>query len=150
MASINRVILIGTLGRDPEVKYTPQGTAVCALSIATNRSYKDSSGQKCEETEWHRISTFGNTAEACGKYLAKGRSVYVEGRIHTRKWQDKETGAERYSTDIVAESVQFLGSKDSQGAEKPKANEYAKASQGAAKPSTNTGSVAEVDDDIPF
>ncbi len=116
MASVNRVILIGNLGADPELKYTPGGNkAVCNLRVATTESYKDKSGQKQEKTEWHRVNVWGPQAEACQKYLAKGRSVYVEGRIETRSWDDKD-GQKKYSTEIVAERVQFLGGGKGDGA----------------------------------
>jgi single-strand DNA-binding protein len=108
MASVNKVILIGNLGADPELKYTPSNRPLCNLSVATNEVFKDKSGQRQERTEWHRVTVWGEQAEACSKYLAKGRSVYVEGRLQTRSWDDKE-GKKRYSTDIVADRVQFLG-----------------------------------------
>lgn len=107
MASVNKVILIGNLGADPELKYTPSNTAVCNLRLATNEVFKDKSGQKQERTEWHRVTVWGNQAEACGEYLAKGRSVYVEGRLQTRSWE--KDGEKRFSTEIVADRVQFLG-----------------------------------------
>jgi single-strand DNA-binding protein len=109
MASVNKVILIGNLGADPELRYTPTGNRpVCSLRIATSDSYKDKAGAKQERTEWHTVTVWGDQAENCNKYLAKGRSVYVEGRLQTRQWDDKE-GNKRYSTDVVAERVQFLG-----------------------------------------
>lgn len=101
MASINKVIIIGNLGRDPEVRYTPSGAAVCNVSVATTRNWKDkNSGDKVEETEWHRVVFYDRLAEIAGEYLKKGRSVYVEGRLKTRKWQDKD-GNDRYSTEVV-------------------------------------------------
>ena len=115
MASVNKVILIGNLGRDPETRYTADGAAITNISLATTRRYKDSSGQQQEETEWHRVAFFGRLAEIAGEYLRKGRPVYVEGRIRTRKYQDKETGQDRYSTEIVAESMQMLGSREGMG-----------------------------------
>ena len=103
MASVNKVILVGTLGRDPEVRYSPEGGAICNVSIATNSSWKDkNSGEKREEVEWHRIVFYNRLAEIAGEYLKKGRSVYVEGRLKTRKWQDKDTGQDRYATEVVA------------------------------------------------
>jgi single-strand DNA-binding protein len=108
MASVNKVILIGNLGADPELKYTPSNRPLCNLSLATNEVFKDKSGQRQERTEWHRITVWGEQAETCSKYLAKGRSVYVEGRLQTRSWDDKD-GKKRYSTDIVGERVVFLG-----------------------------------------
>ncbi len=108
MGSVNKVILVGNLGADPELKYTPSNRPVCNLSVATNEVWKDKGGQKQERTEWHRVNVWGEPAEHCSKYLSKGRMVYVEGRIQTRKWQDKE-GKDRYSTEVVADRVVFLG-----------------------------------------
>ncbi|HEY0708706.1 MAG TPA: single-stranded DNA-binding protein [Polyangia bacterium] len=108
MASVNKVILIGNLGADPELKYTPSNRPLANLSVATNEVFKDKSGQRQERTEWHRVTVWGEQAETCSKYLAKGRSVYVEGRLQTRSWDDKD-GKKRYSTDIVADRVVFLG-----------------------------------------
>lgn len=107
---VNRVILVGNLGKDPEVRYTSGGQAVANLRIATSRSWTDKqSGQKKEETEWHDVEVWGKQAEQCGEYLAKGRQVYVEGRLKTDKWQDKQTNQERSKVKVVAESVRFLG-----------------------------------------
>ena len=115
MASINKVILIGNLGKDPEVRYTPNGAAICNIGIATTRSWKDkTSGEKVEETEWHRVVFYDRLAEIAGEYLKKGRPVYVEGRLKTRKWQDKE-GVEKYTTEIVADNMQLLGGRDGEG-----------------------------------
>ena len=112
MASINKVILIGNLGRDPEVRYTPSGAAVCNVSVATTRNWKDkNSGDKVEETEWHRVVFYDRLAEIAGEYLKKGRPVYVEGRLKTRKWQDKD-GKDNYTTEIVAEQMQLLGGRE--------------------------------------
>jgi single-strand DNA-binding protein len=108
MGSVNKVILIGNLGADPELKYTPSNRPLCNLSVATNEVFKDKSGQRQERTEWHRVTVWGDQAETCSKYLGKGRSVYVEGRLQTRSWDDKD-GKKRYSTDIVADRVVFLG-----------------------------------------
>ena len=103
MASVNKVIIVGNLGRDPEVRYTPNGSAVCNVTVATTRRWKNKeSGEKDEETEWHRVVFFDRLAEIAGEYLKKGRSVYVEGRLKTRKWQDKD-GVEKYTTEIVAD-----------------------------------------------
>ena len=112
MAGINKAILIGRLGRDPEVRYTPDGTAVANFSIATSEGWKDKdSGEKRERTEWHRIVAFGRLGEICGEYLSKGKQVYIEGRIQTREWEDKE-GVKRYTTEIVASQMQMLGSRE--------------------------------------
>ncbi len=108
MASVNKAIVLGNLGRDPELRHTQSGKAVCQLNVATTETWTDQSGERQEKTEWHRIVVWGRQAENCDKYLSKGRSVYVEGRIQTRKWQDKD-GADRYSTEIVADRVQFIG-----------------------------------------
>lgn len=164
MASVNKVILVGNLGRDPEVRYSPEGAAICNVSIATTSQWKDkASGEKREETEWHRVVFYNRLAEIAGEYLKKGRSVYIEGRLKTRKWQDKETGADRYSTDIVADQMQMLGGRDDvDGAQarhhedrrrpgSPVKNSYAEQSQrssAATKPSS--GDLADMDDDIPF
>lgn len=113
MGSVNKVILIGNLGADPELKYTANSKALCNLRIATTEVYKDKSGQRQEKTEWHRITVWGDTAENCSKYLSKGRSVYIEGRLQTRSY-DKD-GQKHYATDIVADRVVFLGSGGGQG-----------------------------------
>lgn len=110
MASINKVILVCTLGKDPEVSQTQNGNAICNLSAATSRKYKDAQGEYQEETEWHRISLFGRMAELAGQYLSKGSSVYIEGRLRTRKYTDKE-GIDRYVTEIIGEHMQFLDKK---------------------------------------
>lgn len=113
MASLNKVLLIGNLGKDPESRYLPSGGAVCNFSIATTESWKDKqSGEKQEKTEWHNITIYGKLAEIASQYLKKGSSVYLEGKLQTRKWQDKQTGADRYSTEIVADDMQMLGGKD--------------------------------------
>lgn len=110
MASINKVILVCALGKDPEVRQTQSGSAICNLSAATSRKYKDAQGEYQEETEWHRISLFGRMAELAGQYLSKGSSVYIEGRLRTRKYTDKE-GIDRYVTEIIGENMQFLDKK---------------------------------------
>ena len=115
MASINKVILIGNLGRDPEVRYTPNGNAICNISVATTRNWKDkTSGDKVEETEWHRVVFYDRLAEVAGEYLKKGRPVYVEGRLKTRKWQDKE-GKDVYTTEVIADNMQLLGGREGMG-----------------------------------
>jgi len=111
MASVNKVILIGNLGRDPETRYTTGGDAVTNLRIATTETWKDKSGEKQEKTEWHTVVLFGRQAEVAGEYLKKGRSVYIEGRLQTRKYTDKE-GVEKYSTEIVGDRMQLLGSRE--------------------------------------
>jgi single-strand DNA-binding protein len=115
MASVNKVIIIGNLGKDPEVRYMPSGSAICNANIATTRAWKNKeSGDKMEETEWHRVVFFDRQAEVAGEYLKKGSSVYVEGRLKTRKWTDKD-GVERYTTEIVAEVMQLLGGRQGMG-----------------------------------
>jgi len=118
MASVNKVILIGNLGADPELKYTPSNRAVCNLRLATNEYFKDKSGQRQARTEWHRVTVWGEQAETCNNYLAKGRTVYIEGRLQTRSWDDKE-GNKRFMTDIVADRVQFLGGQGQGGGSGP-------------------------------
>lgn len=136
MASVNKVIILGNLGNDPEVRYLPSGDAVCNFSVATTESFKDKSGEKKEHTEWHRISFFGKLAEVSGEYLKKGSPVYVEGRIKTRKWQDKE-GNDKYSTEIVGERLQLLGGK--------------REDQPKSKPASRTpGGFDEMENDIPL
>src|SRR5947209_11564752 len=106
--SVNKVILVGRLGQNPEVRYTPPGAAVANFSVATNESWTDKSGQKQERTEWHKVVVWGKLAELCNQYLAKGRQVYLEGRLQTRQWQDKD-GQTKYTTEVIANTVQFLG-----------------------------------------
>ncbi|PXW96986.1 single-strand binding protein [Sphaerotilus hippei] len=115
MASVNKVILIGNLGRDPEVRYTPSGAAVCNVSVATTRNWKSKdSGERQEETEWHRVVLYDRLAEIAGEYLRKGRPVYIEGRLKTRKWQDKD-GKDVYTTEIVGDQMQLLGGREGGG-----------------------------------
>ena len=149
MASVNKVILVGNLGKDPEIRYLPNGDAVCNFSLATTRSWKDkTTGDKAEETEWHRISTFGKLAEIAGQYLKKGSSCYLEGRLKTRKWQDKE-GKDNYTTEVIAESLQMLGGRSEQS-QAPTPAPAARAPQRApAKPASNTG-FDSMHDDPPF
>ena len=154
MASVNKVILVGNLGRDPETKYMPDGAAITNVSIATSFQWTDkASGEKKEETEWHRVVFRGRLAEIAGEYLKKGSQVYVEGRLRTRKWQDKE-GQDRYTTEIVADSMQMLGSRAGSGeprgeAREPMAQKAAepKAAAVAKKPG---GKFDDMEDDIPF
>ena len=163
MASVNRVILIGNLGKDPEMRYLPSGDAVANFSIATTEKFKDKGGAMQEHTEWHRISFFGRTAEVAGEYLKKGSPVYVEGRIRTRKWQDKD-GNDRYSTEIVGDRMQLLGSRGGgEGSMAPREPQSMGSSGGGgasrggnaggggggSKPAKK-GGFDEMDDDIPF
>lgn len=117
MASVNKVIIVGNLGRDPETRYAPNGDAICNITVATTDSWKDKqTGERKEQTEWHRVSFYGRLAEIAGQYLRKGSPVYVEGSLRTRKWQDKE-GQDRYTTEIRAEQMQMLGSRQGGGGE---------------------------------
>ncbi len=117
MASVNKVIIVGNLGRDPETRYAPNGDAICNITVATTDSWKDKqTGERKEQTEWHRVSFYGRLAEIAGQYLRKGSPVYVEGSLRTRKWQDKE-GQDRYTTEIRAEQMQMLGSRQGAGGE---------------------------------
>ncbi len=163
MASVNKVILVGNLGRDPEVRYLPSGDPVANVTIATSSKYKNKTGEMVEETEWHRVTFFGKLAEIVGQYLKKGRSIYVEGRIKTRKYTDKD-GVEKYATDIIANEMQMLGSREGMGgpsgddasasggytrpapASRPAAAAAA-TQQTQAKPSSGFD---DMDDDIPF
>jgi len=161
MASVNKVILVGNLGRDPEVRYTPDNAAITNISVATTDTWKDKSGEKQERTEWHRVAFFGKLAEIAGEYLKKGSQVYVEGRLQTRKWQDKE-GQERYTTEIVADRMQMLGSRGGMGGggggDAPPADmddrPSAPARSSGAKPSGSAqkpaGKFDDLEDDIPF
>ena len=160
MASVNKVILIGNLGRDPETRYTTGGDAVTNLNIATSETWKDKAGEKQEKTEWHRVVLFGRQAEIAGEYLKKGRSVYIEGRLQTKKYTDKD-GVEKYSTEIVGDRMQLLGSKDggsgggdaefSGGGSGGARREGGGATGGAAKPAgAGKKNVDDFDDDIPF
>ena len=148
MASLNKVILVGNLGADPETRYLPSGDAVTNIRIATTDRYKEkSSGELKELTEWHRIAFFGRLAEVAGEYLKKGASVYIEGRIRTRKWTDN-SGAEKYSTEIVADQMQMLGGK-AQG-DAPAERNARPASRQQASGGQSDGGVSAMDDDIPF
>jgi single-strand DNA-binding protein len=163
MASVNKVIIVGNLGRDPEIRYMPSGDAIANIAVATSYKSKDrNSGEQKELTEWHRISFFGRLAEIVGQYLKKGSSVYVEGRLQTRKYTDKD-GIERYATDIIAENMQMLGGRqgmgggDSYSADEsydappsrpaPRQAPPAPAARPQPKPAPN---FSDMDDDIPF
>ena len=153
MASVNKVILVGNLGRDPETRYTAGGDPITNVSIATTETWKDKSGEKQEKTEWHRVAFFGKLAEIAGEYLKKGSQVYVEGRLQTRKWQDKD-GQDKYTTEIVADRMQMLGSRagsgggSAGGGEPPTERERA-TSGGKSTPAAKKN-VDDLDDDIPF
>ena len=149
MASLNTTQIIGNLGRDPEVRYTPNGTPVANLRIATTRGWKDKeSGEKFEETEWHAVVLYGRQAEVAGEYLKKGRPVFIQGRLRTRKWQDKD-GVDRYNTEIIAEDMQMLG--DKPAADKPEPAQSAPvAGKPAAKKASGTSSKKSDDDMSPL
>ena len=159
MASVNKVILIGNLGRDPETRYMPEGGAITNISIATTENWKDKNGEKQEKTEWHRVAFFGRLAEIAGEYLKKGSQVYVEGRLQTRKWQDKD-GNDKYTTEIVADRMQMLGSRQGMGgasaAGEPPAERAGEgggggaARAGARPPAKGGGKFDDFEDDIPF
>ena len=167
MASVNKVILVGNLGRDPEIRYLPSGEPVANITIATSSKYKNKTGEMVEETEWHRVTFFGKLAEIVGQYLKKGRSVYVEGRIKTRKYTDKD-GIEKYATDIIANEMQMLGGREGMGEPSgddgggydsapprraapaaPRAAAAAPAARQAPAPRPASG-FDDMDDDIPF
>lgn len=146
--SVNKVILIGNLGRDPEIRYTPNGLAIANLTIATSEVWKDKqSGENQERTEWHRIVMYQRLAEIAGEYLKKGAKIFVEGRLQTRKWQDKNTGQDRYSTEVIADSLQMLDGRGGSNSE----STYEKPSQSSAPASQQAAPALETfDDDIPF
>ena len=152
---INKVILVGNLGKDPEVRYSPSGQAVANATLATSESWKDkNTGEKQERTEWHRIVFFGRLAEIAGEYLQKGAQIYVEGRLQTRKWQDKE-GQDRYTTEIVANEMQMLGSRSGAGAPADHSfNQDTPSNEGqgsgGARAPAKAPAGADFDDDIPF
>ncbi len=157
--AVNKVILIGNLGQNPEVKHTPGGQAVCNMSFATNESWVDKNGQKQEKTEWHRVVAFGKLAELCGQYLTKGRQSYIEGKLQTRQWQDKD-GQTRYTTEIVAQTIQFLGGAGQQsGASRSSQGAYSgqsAASSGYGEPASFSspggfgGEPTFTEEDVPF
>ena len=147
MASVNKVTLIGNLGRDPETRYSGDGAAITNITIATSETWKDkATGEKKEMTEWHRVVFFNRLAEIAGEYLRKGKPVYIEGKLRTRKWTDKE-GQERYTTEIVADEMKMLGSRDGDERSSPARTAQEAARQGRPQPS---GGMADMDDDIPY
>ena len=151
MAGFNKVILIGNLGRDPELRYTQSGQAVVNFTLATGESWTDKSGERVERTEWHRIVVWGKTAETCNQYLSKGRTVYIEGRIQTREWEDKD-GNKRYTTEINASTVNFIGPRTSGGSGGSRGGDSGGGPSGggseAGGPSGDSG--PSTDDNIPF
>lgn len=153
MSGVNKVILVGRLGTDPEVRYTNNGKAVAKLSIATSENWSDKEGQRQERTEWHRIVVWGKLGELCGEYLKKGRQVFIEGRLQTRSWEDKE-GQKRYTTEIVAQNIQFLGGRAENG-QTHDADSVEASMETPPPPNKAFDSAAEptygaTDDDIPF
>ncbi len=160
MASVNKVILIGNLGADPETRYAPSGDAICNLRIATTEVWKDkNSGERREATEWHRVVFFGRTAEVAAQYLRKGSQIYVEGRLQTRKWQDKE-GQDRYTTEIRGDEMKMLGGRQGMGGDAPMGRDEPPArqqqrsapqqSEPANRAPAQSGGFGDFDDDIPF
>lgn len=154
MASgVNKVILIGRLGANPEVRYTTNGGAVANFTLATNESWTDKNGQKQEKTEWHRIVIWGKLAELCGQYLAKGRQAYIEGKLQTREWNDKE-GNKRYTTEVVAQSVQFLGGQGerTQGSSPSAGSDFAPTGSGfeGSLSGESAAGGGMSDDEVPF
>jgi single-strand DNA-binding protein len=162
MASVNKVIIIGNLGRDPEMRYMPSGDAIANLRIATAEKYKDRNGEMQESTEWHSVAFFGKTAEICGQYLKKGSQIYVEGSLRTRKWQDKD-GNDRYTTEIRGDRMQMLGGRTGGSGtggmadyDSAPSENYPSGGSNTSAPSATRGSkpatspVNDMDDDIPF
>lgn len=174
MASVNKVILVGNLGKDPETRYAPNGDAICNITVATTDSWKDkATGEKKEMTEWHRVAFFGRLAEIAGQYLRKGSQIYVEGSIRTRKWTDQASGQERYATEIRVDQMQMLGSREGRGggtqgdedsfggggygaprsapAQRPAAPQRPPAAPAPAPvQAPHGGGFGDMDDDIPF
>lgn len=152
MAGVNKAIIVGNLGRDPEMRSTQSGAQVANFTVATSRVYKDSSGQRQEETEWHRVVAWGRLAEICGQYLQKGKQVYIEGRIQTRSWEDKESGQKRYSTEIVALEMQMLGRAGEGGGGGGGGGDLGGGKKEMAAPAGGPAPVSNPaeDDDLPF
>jgi single-strand DNA-binding protein len=156
MASVNKVIIVGNLGRDPETRYMPEGNAITNISVATTDKWKDKNGEMQEKTEWHRVAFFGKLAEIAGEYLKKGSQVYVEGRLQTREWE--KDGVKRYTTEIIANQMQMLGSRQGMGGGASADSEGGGASSGggsrpASKPAAakaGGGKFDDMEDDIPF
>lgn len=147
---VNKVILIGNLGKDPEIRYSPNGVAVANLTIATSESWKDKqTGENVERTEWHRVIFFQRLAEIAGEYLKKGSKIYLEGRLQTRKWQDKTSGQDRYTTEIVAETMQMLDGKGAGGSSNADAP-FEKATSASSQSASAAPALDSFDDDIPF
>ena len=147
---INKVILVGNLGKDPEVRYSPNGNAVANITLATSEQWKDrNSGEQQEKTEWHRVVFFNRLAEIVGEYLKKGSQVYVEGKLQTRKWQGQD-GQDRYTTEIVANEMQMLGGRQGGGDDSWSSSRSTGGSQAAAPAAAPAGDIGDFDDDVPF
>jgi single-strand DNA-binding protein len=149
MSGVNKVILIGRLGQDPEVRYTPSGQAVANFTMATSENWTGKDGQKQERTEWHRIVVWGRLAELCKDYLRKGRQVYIDGKLQTRSWDDKE-GKKRYTTEIVANTVQFLGTAPDKVETTDSGVEYSQPTESSSVPPFEPNVTHISDDEIPF
>ncbi len=149
MASLNKVMLIGNLGKDPEVRYTTSGQAVASFNLATSEKFKNKSGEMEERTEWHRVTLWGKLAEIAGEYLAKGRTVYIEGRLQTRKWTDRD-GNDKYTTEIVGDRMQMLGGKGEAGSGSASGGARRPAASGVADTTVSYEEPPFQDDDIPF
>ncbi len=149
MASVNKVILIGNLGKDPETRYMSNGDAVTNITLATTDTWKDKNGEKQEKTEWHRVTFYRKLAEIAGEYLKKGRSVYIEGRLETRKWTDKN-GVERYTTDIIASDMKMLGNRSGSGSFESPDHEEDNSASSRPSSAKGAGGFDDMDDDIPF
>jgi len=148
MASVNKVILVGHLGKDPETRFAPSGDAICNITLATSEQWKDkATGEKREATEWHKVVFFGKLAEICGQYLKKGRQIYIEGSLRTRKWTDKD-GQERYTTEIKADEMKMLGTAESGG--EPSARPVPRPAPSASAPQEQASGFGDFDDDIQF
>lgn len=139
---VNKVILVGNLGRDPEVRTTPSGQPVASFSLATNRRWKDRDGNRQDQTEWHNIVCWGRQAEVAGQYLTKGKQIYVEGRLQTRSWEDRQSGEKKYKTEIICENFQMLGTRGESGGEFRQSE--------PSREGGNEFSAPPEDDDIPF
>ena len=146
MASVNRVILIGRLGKDPEVRATPSGSNVAKFTIATDERYTDRNGERQERTEWHNIVAWGKLAEICGQYLKKGKLVYIDGSIRTDSWDDKESGQKRYRTEIVANTMQMLDRREDGGG----GGGYSQSRGGGKSSSSSAPDMIEDDEEVPF
>ena len=142
---VNKVILVGNLGRDPELRSTPSGQQVASFSLATNRKWKDRDGNRQEQTEWHNIVCWGRQAEIAGQYLTKGRQIFVEGRIQTQSWEDRQSGEKKYRTEIVCDNFQMLGQRGDQ----PGGGGYQPQEESSPAPPADSGGTTD-DDDIPF